>query len=216
MTTEFESARSTFERNLEQARSTIRDLNEASNLSEKKSLLHDTKQLIEECKRNVQQMDYFWTTLDPSDKGCYKSELTEFKFQFESLKEDFSTYQKAIQMDEGDEESDEFSKLQTNTREILLQGVGKLSDQDNQLNNIVKNGHEATEILRGGNRELRAQRDLIENAGRNNIKAQNELRRGDSQVRKMRVREFCYRLVLYILIVALLAAMMCTLIIKLK
>lgn len=80
--------------------------------------------------------------------------------------------------------------MQANTREKLLGGVGKLSDQDKQLNNIVKDGHEAQQMLREGGKNLRNQRDHIENAGRYNMKAQAELVKGDRTIRMIRVREF--------------------------
>ena len=156
--------------------------------------------------KNIQQMDYLWGTLDPSDKGYYKGELTEFKQQFEMVKKDFLLYEKAIKRDGEDEGSDELGKLQADTREKLLGGVGKLSDQDRQLNGVVSTGYEATEMIKQGAQNLRNQRDYIESAGRNNMRAQNELSKADKIVKTMRVREFCYRLVLYVLIIALLGA----------
>ena len=187
MATEFEGARSNFENNIEQARDAIGDMNLATKLEDRKQLLIDSRKLLEECKRNISQMDYLWGTLDPSDKGYYKSELIEFKDQLENIQKDFKQYEQAIKRDEDDEESDELSKLQANTREKLLKGVGNLSDQDKQLNGIVKNGIETTEILREGNRNLVGQRDYIENAGRNNLRAQRELSKADKVVTKMRL-----------------------------
>lgn len=88
------------------------------------------------------------------------------------------------------QDDDELSKLQNNTREKLLGGVGKLSDMDKQLNGIVKTGVEAQTMLREGGKNVRMQRDHIENAGRYNTKAQNELGKADKTIRTIRVREF--------------------------
>ena len=190
MATEFESARTQFETHLEQARDTIGDMNLATNMTDRKQLLMDARKLLEECKKNIQQMDYLWGTLDPSDKGYYKGELLEFKQQFDGIKKDFLQYEKAIKRDDEDESSDELGKLQANTREKLLGGVGKLSDQDLQLKQAVSTGYEAQDMIRQGAQNLRNQRDYIENAGRNNLKAQHELSKADSVVRTMRLREF--------------------------
>ncbi|CAI2381233.1 unnamed protein product [Moneuplotes crassus] len=216
MATEFEASKDHFEKNIDMAREAIGDMNLVSNIAEKKSFLQDSKKLLEECKKNIQQMEYYWQTLDPSEKGYYKGELTEFKHQYEGLKNDFNEYQEAIKRDQDDEESDELTKLQANTRDKLLTGVGKLSDQHKQLDGIVKNGHETTEILRGANRNLVGQRGHIENAGRNNMVAQNELTRADRVVKKMRLREFCYKLILYLIIVGLFGGYIIVLIFKLK
>ena len=128
----------------------------------------------------------------------------------------FLQYEKAIKRDGEDEGSDELAKLQATTRDKLLGGVGKLSDQDGQLNGVVKTGYEAQAMIRDGAKNLRDQRDYIENAGRNNMKAQNEISRADKIVKTMRVREFCYRIILYVLVVILLGAWLCVLIVKLS
>lgn len=154
--------------------------------------------------------------MDPSDKGYYKPELTESEQQYETLKQDFEDYKDAVMRDLGDEEDDELTKLQANTRDRLLEGVGKLSNQDNQLNNIKRDGYETTEIMRGANRNLVQQRGYIENAGRNNMIAQNELSRADKVVKTMRLREFCYKIILYLIIIGLMAGYIVVLIFKLK
>ena len=206
MASNFETTKDQFEQYLDQARDTIGDLNTAESVDEKKRLLKDSRSLMAECKKNIQEMDYLWNTLDSGEKGYYKSELVEFKQQFEMLNNDLIKYQKAIRIDEEDEESDELTKLQKETREKLLGGVGKLSDQERQLKGVVKDGYEAQNMMRQGAHNLRNQRDHIENAGRNNLKAQTEISKGDKTIRVMRLREFCYRVVLYIVIIALAAA----------
>ena len=206
MSGEFESARRQFENNLEQARDNIGDLNISSNPKDRKQLLVSARKLLGDCKKNIEQMDYLWGTLDPSDKGYYKAELTEFRQQFEMLRKDFLAYEKAIQRDDEDEESDELAKLQADNRERLLGRVGKLSDQDKQLQNIVRDGYEAQNMLREGGKNLRNQRYHIENAGRNNLKAQTDLVKADRTIKMIRVREFCYKLILYLLIICLFAA----------
>ena len=92
------------------------------------------------------------------------------------------------------------------TREKLLGGVGKLSDQDNQLKDIKKVGYEAQNMLKEGGKNLREQRDYIESAGRYNTKAQNEIHKADRTIRVIRVREFCYKIILYVLIMCLFAS----------
>lgn len=216
MSSNFEAARSNFESNLDQARDTIGDLNIASNMADRKQLLVQSRKLIEECKKNIHEMDYLWNTLDPSDKGYYKSELTEFKQQFEQVRRDFTEYEKAIRRDEEDEGSDELGKLQANTREKLLGGVNKLSDQERDLQKAVSIGYEAQNMVREGAKNLRNQRDYIENAGRNNLKAQTELSKADKVVKTIRVREFCYRLILYLLIICLFAAILAVFVVKIK
>ena len=166
--------------------------------------------------------------MDPSDKGYYKNELIESKSHLESLNKgmilktqllnfflcfttvetlfiDYLKLQDAVERDSV-EGGDELSKLQVHTREKLLGGVGKLSDQDNQLKDIKKVGYEAQNMLKEGGKNLREQRDYIESAGRYNTKAQNEIHKADRTIRVIRVREFCYKIILYVLIMCLFAS----------
>ena len=113
-----------------------------------------------------------------------------------------------------DDGNDEVGKLENDVREKLLGGVSKLSDQRNQLDGVVKEGLEAQQLIRGGAKALGEQRGIIENAGRNNLKAQAELAKADRTVRMIRVREFWYRLILYIVIISLLAAWILVVIVK--
>lgn len=55
------------------------------NIAERKDCLADAKRLVTECKKSIATMDYLWGGLDPSDKGYYKSELTDFKSQLEKV-----------------------------------------------------------------------------------------------------------------------------------
>jgi t-SNARE complex subunit (syntaxin) len=142
MSSNFETTRNQLEENIEQARDTLGDLNAATDVAERKRLLNDARRFVGECRKNIQELDYLWNTLDSGDKGYYKSEITDFKQQFEMIRKDFTDYEKAIKIDDQDEESDELTKLQNETRAKLLGGMGKLSDQEKQLAGAVKDGHE--------------------------------------------------------------------------
>ena len=104
--------------------------------------------------------------------------------------------------------------MESNVREKLLGGVTKLSNQDDELSKIVKEGREAEGIIRNGAKALGDQRNIIENAGRNNLRAQAELSKADSTIRMIRFREFWYKIVLYIVILSLLAAWILVIIVK--
>mmetsp|Transcript_21327 Transcript_21327/g.23737 ORF Transcript_21327/g.23737 Transcript_21327/m.23737 type:complete len:142 (-) Transcript_21327:97-522(-) len=140
--------------------------------------------------KNIQQMDYLWGTLDPGDKGYYKTELVEYKDQFENVKREYFQYDQAVKREVGDEESDEFTSLQKSNRGKLLNGISKLNHMDEQLIGTVRNGNDTVNILRLANREIVDQGVHIENAGRNNRRAQVHLQDANKNIQTMRVREF--------------------------
>ena len=97
----------------------------------------------------------------------------------------------------------------------MVKGVGKLHDQKGQLNNIKKIGYETKEIFREGAVKVAAGGEVIRNAGRENEQIAGKLDEGNRTITRIAKREFVYKLLLNFLILALFAAFVAVLIVKL-
>ena len=88
-------------------------------------------------------------------------------------------------------------------RTKLIDGVQQIHKQNSQLDNAERLGHETNFLLKDANRELRNQREVLIKVSDKNQEMRVDLERGGKLVQQMHFREFAFRIMMYLLIVAL-------------
>lgn len=96
--------------------------------------------------------------------------------------------------------------LDKDARGQLLDNTDQLVKQDQQVANVTKVGHETLGTTNVIITNLRQQRDKVINADHDILEAKKNVALGKQVINTMSRQECCYKALLYLLIVALFAA----------
>ena len=108
------------------------------------------------------------------------------------------------------------AELDADVREKVVGNITKLNKADSDLEEIKKDGYEAAGLFKKGKRELYEQRELIDEANRNQQRVVQDVTKTGKRVKTIARREFCYKVILYFLIMCLTATYIVYIIIRLS
>ncbi|CDW81878.1 vesicle transport v-snare protein [Stylonychia lemnae] len=194
-------------------------IEEEKNIDKKVQSLAELRMMVGKAEKLLIQLETQWENLSSSNKGAYKSKMTNLRSEYEQSRLKY----KKIESQTGSQQNknilankkSDYDQREEEIRQRLLNGVGELYTQEAQLENTKKMGTETAQILRVANKDLRDQRDILINVDEKNQQIRQDLVAGDKIVVSMTRREYIYRIAIHITIVLLLMAIIALLIRKL-